>query len=50
MLKQGSYRQVCLKFKDFLRTYKRLSYSFQGLQVYEKYLFTHYNSTSDLLE
>ena len=34
---QGSYRQVCVKFKDFSRTSKRLSYCFQGLKTYEKY-------------
>ena len=33
---QGSYRQVCVKFKDF----SRLSYSFQGLKVYEKSWFS----------
>ena len=32
-LQQGSYRQVCVKFKDF----KILSYCFQGLKTYEKY-------------
>ena len=36
-LNQGSYRQVCVKFKDFSRTSKRLSYCFQGLKTYEKY-------------
>ena len=35
-LTQGSYRQVCVKFKDFSRTSKRLSYCFQGLKTYEK--------------
>ena len=34
---QGSYRQACVKFKDFSRTSKRLSYRFQGLLTYEKY-------------
>ena len=34
-----SYRQVWVKFKDFSRTSKRLSYSFQGLKVYEKHRF-----------
>ena len=29
--KQGSYRQVCVKFKDFSKTSKILSYCFQGL-------------------
>ena len=33
--KQGSYRQVCVKFKDFSRTSKILSYCFQGLKTYE---------------
>ena len=33
----GSYRQVPLKFKDFSRTFKKLSYCFQGLKTYEKY-------------
>ena len=37
---QGSYRQDCVKFKDFSRTSKRLSYCFQGLKTYEKYGFT----------
>ena len=32
---QGSYRQVCVKFKDFSRTSKRLSYGFQGLKTNE---------------
>ena len=32
---QGSYMQVCVKFKDFSRTSKRLSYCFQGLKTYE---------------
>ena len=36
---QGSYRQDCVKFKEFSRTSKRLSYSFQGLKVNEKYRF-----------
>ena len=31
-------REVCTKFKDFLRTSKRLSFGLQG-QVYEKYWF-----------
>ena len=26
---QGSYRQDCVKFKDFSRTFKRLSYCFK---------------------
>ena len=30
---QGSYRQVCVKFKDFSRTGKRRSYCFQGLKT-----------------
>ena len=30
---QGSYRQDCVKFKDFSRTSKRLSYCFQGLKT-----------------
>ena len=34
---QSSYRQVCVKFKDFSRTSKRLSYCFQRLKTYEKY-------------
>ena len=34
---QGSYRQVRVKFKDFSRTSKILSNSFQGLNVNEKY-------------
>ena len=34
---QGSYRQVCVKFKDFSRASKRLSYCFQGLKTKEKY-------------
>ena len=37
VLQQGSYRQVCVKFKDFSRTSERLSYCFQGLKAYEKY-------------
>ena len=32
----GSYRQVSVKFKDFSRTSKRLSYHFQGLKTYKK--------------
>ena len=32
---QGSYRQVCVKFKDFSRTSNRLSYCFQGLKTYK---------------
>ena len=36
---QGSHRQVVVKFKDVSRTSERLSYSFQGLKVYEKYRF-----------
>ena len=36
----GSYRQVCVKFKDFSRTSKRLSYCFQRLKTFEKYWFT----------
>ena len=32
---QGSYRQVCVKLKDFSRTSKILSYCFQGLETYE---------------
>ena len=39
-VKQGSYRQVCLKFKDFSRTSKRLSYCFQGLKTYEILIYT----------
>ena len=34
-LGHGSYRQVCVKFKDFSRTSKILSYCFQGLKTYE---------------
>ena len=34
---QGSYRQVLVKFKEFSSTSKRLSNSFQGLKVNEKY-------------
>ena len=34
-LNQGSIRQVCVKFKDFSRTSKRLSYYFQGLNFFE---------------
>ena len=30
---QGSYRQDCVKLKDFSRTSKRLSYCFQGLKL-----------------
>ena len=30
---QGSYRQDCVKFKDFSRTSKRLSYCLQGLKT-----------------
>ena len=30
---KGSYRQVCVKFKDFSRTSKRLSYCFEGLKT-----------------
>ena len=33
LLTQGSYRQVCVKFKDISRTSKRLSYCFQGLKT-----------------
>ena len=31
---KGSYRQVCVKFKDFSRTSKILSYCFQELKTY----------------
>ena len=31
---QGSYRQDYVKFKDFSRTSKGLSYCFQGLKTY----------------
>ena len=31
--RQGSYRQDCVKFKNFSRTSKRLSYCFQGLKL-----------------
>ena len=34
---QGSYRQVCVKFKDFSRASKRIFNCFQGLKTYEKY-------------
>ena len=34
---QGSYRHAWVKFKDFSRTSKSLSYSFQGLEDNEKY-------------
>ena len=37
LLYQGSYWQVGVKFKNFSRTYKRLSYCFRGLKLYEKY-------------
>ena len=37
ILAQGSYRQVCVKFKHFSKTPKRLSYYIQGLKTYEKY-------------
>ena len=47
---QGSYRQVHVKFKDFSRTSKILSYCFQGLKSYEKYWFTCLNSTSEMLK
>ena len=33
MQRQGSYRQDCVKFKDFSRTSKRLYYCFQGLKT-----------------
>ena len=33
-LLQGSYMQVCVKFKDFN---ERLTYGFQGLKINEKY-------------
>ena len=36
---QGSNRQVCVKFMDFSRISKRLSYSFSRTSVYEKYRF-----------
>ena len=32
-LYQGSYRQDCVKFKDFSRTSKRLSYCFHELKT-----------------
>ena len=38
-MNQGSYRQVCVKFKDFSRTSKIFSYCFQGLKTYDKYRF-----------
>ena len=34
-LYQGPYKQVCVKFKDFSSTSKRLSYCFQGLKTNE---------------
>ena len=34
-LSQGSYSQVCVKFKGFSRTSKRLSYCFWGQKSYE---------------
>ena len=36
---QGSYRQVSVKFKDFSRTSKRLSYSLSRTKIYGKYRF-----------
>ena len=36
--------------KDFQGLLKRLSYCFQGLKTYEKYGFTCYNSTSEMLD
>ena len=33
---QGSYRQVCVRFKNF-QGLVRFSYCFQGLKTYEKY-------------
>ena len=47
---QGSYWQVCVKFKGFSRSSKRLSYCFQGLKTYVKSWFTHENSTSEMLK
>ena len=35
---QGSYRQACVRFKDFSRTSKILSYCFQRLKMHEKIL------------
>ena len=46
---QGSYRQVWVKFKDFSRTFKSLSNSFQGLKVNEKYWSKCLNYTSEML-
>ena len=47
---QGSYRQVWVKFKDFSRTSKRLSYSFQALKFFENFLFKCLNSTPEMLD
>ena len=49
-VKQGSYRQDLVKLKDFSRTSKILSYSFQGLKVDEKYRFKSKNSTLEMLD
>ena len=49
-LLQGSYRQVWEQFKDFSRTSKSLSNSFQGLKVNEKYWSKCSNSTSEMLD
>ena len=49
-LDQGSYRQEYANFKDFSRTYKGLSYCFQGLKTNGKYFFTCKNSTLEMLD
>ena len=46
----GSYRQAWVKFKDFSRTSKSLSYSFQGLKDNEIFSSKCWNSTSAMLD
>ena len=46
---QGSCNQDFVLLKGVSRTYKSLSYSFQGIQVYEKYQLKLWDSTSQML-
>ena len=46
---QDSYEQASVKFKEFSRSSKRLSYCFQGLKSNEILIYM-LNSTFDMLE
>ena len=47
---QGSYRQVFNKIQGLFKDFKRLFYSFQGLNVYERYCFKCKNPSSEMLD